>query len=98
MMCGWSTAAAASASPCRSSPSLRITSSLRRSGSVAMASMAARIGDVVAACAGTSAIIASALAFGAPGSLWGALATVVVAVPFAALGGKLGLARRPFGG
>jgi hypothetical protein len=56
------------------------------------------VGVREAALAGlASAIIASALAFGAPGSLWGALATVVVAVPFAALGGKLGLGRRPGG-
>jgi len=56
------------------------------------------VGVREAALAGlASAIIASALAFGAPGSLWGALATVVVAVPFAALGGRLGLRRRPFG-
>ena len=59
---------------------------------------AAGVGVREAALAGlAAAIIASALAFGAPGSLWGALATVVVAVPFAALGGKLGLGRRPFG-
>ncbi len=59
---------------------------------------ASGVGVREAALAGlASAIIASALAFGAPGSLWGALATVVVAVPFAAVGGKLGLRRRPGG-
>jgi hypothetical protein len=59
---------------------------------------ASGVGVREAALAGlASAIIASALAFGAPGALWGALATVVVAVPFAALGGKLGLRRRPGG-
>jgi hypothetical protein len=41
-----------------------------------------------------SAIVASALALGAPGAAWGALMTVLVAVPFAALGGTLGLRRR----
>jgi len=57
---------------------------------------ASGVGVREAALAGlASAIIASALAFGAPGALWGALATVVVAVPFAAVGGKLGLRRRP---
>jgi hypothetical protein len=56
---------------------------------------AAGVGVREAALAGlAAAIIASALAFGAPGAAWGALATVVVAVPFAALGGKLGLRRR----
>ncbi|HEY5242439.1 MAG TPA: hypothetical protein VIJ22_13260 [Polyangiaceae bacterium] len=56
---------------------------------------ASGVGVREAALAGlASAIIASAMAFGAPGSLWGALATVVVAVPFAAVGGKLGLRRR----
>jgi hypothetical protein len=59
---------------------------------------AAGVGVREAALAGlASAIIASALAFGAPGALWGALSTVVVAVPSAALGGKLGLRRRPGG-
>jgi len=59
---------------------------------------ASGVGVREAALAGlASAIIASALSFGAPGSLWGALATVVVAVPFAAVGGKLGLRRRPGG-
>jgi hypothetical protein len=56
---------------------------------------AAGVGVREAALAGlASAIISSALAFGAPGAAWGALTTVVVAVPFAALGGKLGLGRR----
>jgi hypothetical protein len=55
----------------------------------------AGVGVREAALAGlASAIIATALSFGAPGALWGALATVAVAVPFAALGGKLGVARR----
>jgi hypothetical protein len=57
------------------------------------------VGVREAALAGlAAAIIASALAFGAPGALWGALTTVLVAVPFAALGGKLGLRRRARGG
>ncbi len=56
---------------------------------------AAGVGVREAALAGLAAsLIASGLAFGAPGAAWGALATVLVAVPFAALGGKLGLGRR----
>ena len=56
------------------------------------------VGVREAALAGlAAAIIASALAFGAPGAVWGAVTTVLVAVPFAALGGKLGLRRRAGG-
>jgi hypothetical protein len=54
-----------------------------------------RVGVREAALAGlATALIASALAFGAPGAVWGALTTILVAVPFAALGGSLGLRRR----
>jgi tRNA-(ms[2]io[6]A)-hydroxylase len=53
------------------------------------------VGVREAALAGlATALIASALAFGAPGAVWGALTTVLVAVPFAALGGRLGVVRR----
>jgi tRNA-(ms[2]io[6]A)-hydroxylase len=56
---------------------------------------AAGVGVREAALAGlAAALIASALAFGAPGALSGGLAAIAVAVPFAALGGKLGLRRR----
>jgi hypothetical protein len=41
-----------------------------------------------------TAAVASALAFGAPGATWGAVMTVLLAVPFAALGSTLGLRRR----
>jgi hypothetical protein len=59
---------------------------------------AAGVGVREAALAGlAAAIIASALAFGAPGALWGAVMTVAVSVPCSALGGKLGLRRRPGG-
>ena len=56
---------------------------------------AAGVGVREAALSGlASAIVASALAFGAPGAAWGAAMTVLVAVPFSALGGALGLRRR----
>lgn len=56
---------------------------------------AAGVGVREAALSGlASAVVASALAFGAPGAAWGAVVTVLVAVPFAALGGALGLRRR----
>jgi hypothetical protein len=56
---------------------------------------AAGVGVREAALSGlASALVASALALGAPGAAWGALMTVTVAVPFAALGGALGLRRR----
>ena len=56
------------------------------------------VGVREAALAGlAAAIIASALAFGSPGAAWGALMTVLVAVPFAALGGTLGVRRRAGG-
>jgi hypothetical protein len=56
---------------------------------------AAGVGLREAALAGlAAATIASALAFGAPGALWGAVIIVLVAVPSAALGGALGLRRR----
>jgi hypothetical protein len=41
-----------------------------------------------------TAAVASALAFGAPGAAWGTVMTVLLAVPFAALGGRIGLRRR----
>ena len=60
---------------------------------------AAGVGVREAALAGLAAgLIATALAFGAPGALSGALAAIAVAVPFAALGAKLGLGRRAGGG
>jgi hypothetical protein len=56
---------------------------------------AAGVGVREAALSGlASALVASALAFGAPGAVWGALMTLMVAVPVAALGGALGLRRR----
>jgi hypothetical protein len=56
---------------------------------------AAGVGVREAALSGlASAVVASALAFGAPGAAWGAVVTVLVAVPFAALGGALGHRRR----
>ncbi len=60
---------------------------------------ASGVGVREAALAGLAAgLIATALAFGAPGALSGGLAAIAVAVPFAALGGKLGLRRRVGGG
>lgn len=57
------------------------------------------VGVREAALAGlAAALIASGLSFGAPGALVGAAVCVGVAVPFAALGGRVGLRRRsPFG-
>jgi hypothetical protein len=56
----------------------------------------AGVGVREAALAGLSAaLIATVLSLGFPGALAGALVTMVVAVPFAALGGWLGLRRRP---
>jgi hypothetical protein len=55
----------------------------------------AGVGVREAALAGLSAsLVATALSFGTPGGLAGGLATVVVSVPCAALGGWLGLRRR----
>jgi len=55
----------------------------------------AGVGVREAALAGLSAgLIAAVLAWGGPGAGAGGLVTVVVAVPFAALGGWLGLRRR----
>jgi hypothetical protein len=55
----------------------------------------AGVGVREAALAGLSAaLIASVLSLGSPGALAGAVVTMVVAVPFAALGGWLGLRRR----
>lgn len=53
------------------------------------------VGVREAALAGFAAsLIATGLSLGAPGAWAGAVVTVVVAVPFAALGGRLGLRRR----
>jgi hypothetical protein len=54
------------------------------------------VGVREAALAGlAAALVASGLSLGAPGALAGAVVTIAVAVPFAALGGRLGLRRRP---
>jgi hypothetical protein len=56
---------------------------------------AAGVGIREAALAGlAAALVASGLSLGAPGAWAGALISVVVAVPFAALGGRFGLRRR----
>lgn len=56
---------------------------------------AARVGVREAALAGlVAALVGAGIALGAPGALAGALLSVVVAVPSAALGGRLGLRRR----
>lgn len=53
------------------------------------------VGVREAALAGfAAALIATALSLGAPGAWAGAVVTVVVAVPSAALGGRVGLRRR----
>ena len=53
------------------------------------------VGVREAALAGLlAALVAGAFAWGAPGALAGVVATTAVAVPVAALGGKLGLRRR----
>jgi hypothetical protein len=53
------------------------------------------VGVREAALAGlAAALIAAGLSMGGPGALVGAAVCVVVAVPFAALGGRLGLRRR----
>jgi hypothetical protein len=53
------------------------------------------VGVREAALAGlAAALIAGGLALGAPGAIVGVFVCVVVAVPFAALGGRLGLRRR----
>jgi len=54
------------------------------------------VGVREASLAGLStALVASALAWGTPGAWAGGLTTIAVAVPCAALGGWLGLRRRP---
>jgi hypothetical protein len=56
---------------------------------------ASGVGIREAALAGlAAALMASGLSLGAPGAWAGALISVVVAVPFAALGGRVGLRRR----
>jgi hypothetical protein len=53
------------------------------------------VGVREAALAGlAAALIAGGLAVGGPGALVGAVLSVAVAVPFAAIGGRLGLRRR----
>ena len=53
------------------------------------------VGVREAALAGlAAALVASGLSLGAPGALAGALVTIAVAVPCAALGGRMGLRRR----
>ncbi|HEY1696768.1 MAG TPA: hypothetical protein VGG39_31625 [Polyangiaceae bacterium] len=53
------------------------------------------VGVREAALAGlAAALIAAGLSLGAPGALVGAAVCVIVAVPFAAIGGRLGLRRR----
>jgi tRNA-(ms[2]io[6]A)-hydroxylase len=57
---------------------------------------AAGVGVREAALAGlAAALVATGLSLGSPGALAGSVPTVVVAVAFAALGGWLGLRRRP---
>ena len=59
---------------------------------------AAGVGVREAALAGlAAAIVAAGLSLGSPGALSGAIVTIAVAVPFAALGGWLGLRRRASG-